>query len=227
MTFAATHAEAIFLPGMIPEKTKVVVDNIKSILTSQNRSPESVKFIAGIFVCVAETDSAAQAKWKELLTYADLEGTAALFGGWTGTDLSKFDDDADFSFSGPPAIQGLINTWTQIVPGTKDVKWTKRRVLQELAINGAHGRAVGGPETVADIMETWVREAGVNGFNLSYATTPGTFEDLIKYLWPELKKRGVLQEEYAGQTMREAYLQDEKGPRVREGHPAKEFAWKR
>jgi alkanesulfonate monooxygenase SsuD/methylene tetrahydromethanopterin reductase-like flavin-dependent oxidoreductase (luciferase family) len=120
----------------------------------------------------------------------------------------------------------LINSWTATVPGTKDVKWTKRRVLQELAINGAHPRAVGSAKTVADTMETWVNEAGVDGFNLSYATTPGTFEDLIKYLWPELRRRGVLQEQYAGSTMRECYLQDGGGPRVREGHPAKRYAAK-
>ena len=64
----------------------------------------------------------------------------------------------------------------------------------------------------------------IDGFNLSYAMTPGTFEDLIKFLWPELRKRGVLQEQYAGKTMRECYLQDGGGPRVREGHPAKTYA---
>lgn len=220
MTFAATHAEAMFLPGMIPSKTREVVDNVRSILTSVGRPTNSIAFIAGICVCVDETDEKAQAKWEDLLQYADLEGTAALFGGWTGTDLSKFDDDADFAFTGPPAIQGLISTWTKTVPGTKDVKWTKRRVLQELAINGAHPRAVGSAKTVADIMETWVNEAGVDGFNLSYATTPGTFQDLITYLWPELRKRGVLQTEYAGGTMRECYLMDGGNARVREGHPA-------
>ena len=75
-------------------------------------------------------------------------------------------------------------------------------------------------------METWVDEAGVDGFNLSYATTPGTFEDLIKYLWPELKRRGVLQEEYAGTTMRECYLMDGLGPKARTGHPARSYIGK-
>ena len=198
MSFAAAHAEAMFLPGMVPEKTGQIVRSMKEQLRSIGRPENSCKFIAGIFVCVDKTDEKAEAKFQDLLQYSDLEGTAALFGGWTGTDLSTFEDDADFAFSGPPAIQGLINSWTAVVPGTKDVKWTKRRVLQELAINGAHPRAVGSPQTVADILQKWVDEAEVDGFNLSYATTPGTFEDLITYLWPELRRRGVLQDEYAG-----------------------------
>ena len=160
MSFAAAHAEAMFLPGMIPHKTREIVHSVKTILRDIGRPENSCKFIAGIFVCVDETDEKAEAKFKDLLQYADLEGTAALFGGWTGTDLSQFEDDADFAFSGPPAIQGLINSWTATVPGTVGVKWTKRRVLQELAINGAHPRAVGSPQTVADIMEKWVKEAG-------------------------------------------------------------------
>ena len=114
----------------------------------------------------------------------------------------------------------MISSWTATVPGTAGLKWTKRRVLQELAISGAHPRAVGSPQTVADIMQRWVDQAGVDGFNISYATTPGTFEDVIQHLWPELRRRGVLQDRYAGGSMRENYLQDGQGARAREGHPA-------
>ncbi|KAH9836901.1 Nitrilotriacetate monooxygenase component A [Teratosphaeria destructans] len=72
-------------------------------------------------------------------------------------------------------------------------------------------------------MERWVREAGVDGFNVSYATTPGTFEDVIEFLWPELRRRGVLWEGFEGGSMRENYAMDGLGPRVREGHPARKF----
>lgn len=218
--FAAEHAEAMFLPGMIPEKTREVVESTKKLLIEKGRSPNSVKFVAGIFIVVDETDEKAQAKFQDLLQYADLEGTASLFGGWSGTDLSQFSDDEDFAFTGPPAIQSMISAWTATVPGTKGTKWTKRHVLQQLAVSGAHPRAIGSPATVADIMETWIREACVDGFNISYATTPGTFEDVIEFLCPELRRRGVLPGEFAGGSMRENFLQDGKGARVREGHPA-------
>ncbi|UJO22254.1 Dimethyl-sulfide monooxygenase [Fulvia fulva] len=221
--FAASHAEAMFLPGTIPEKTRAIVDDMKNQLVAHGRSEHDIKFIAGIFIVVDETDEKAQAKFQDLLQYADLDGTASLFGGWSGTDLSKFSDDEDFAFNGPPAIQSMVASWTATVPGTKGLKWTKKHVLEQLAISGAHPRAIGSPQTVADYMEMWVREARVDGFNISYATTPGTFDDLIKYLWPELRKRGVLQQEYAGGSMRENYLQDGKGPRAREGHPATKY----
>jgi len=36
------------------------------------------------------------------------------------------------------------------------IKWAKRRVLQELAISGAHARIMGGPNTVVAELERWV-----------------------------------------------------------------------
>ena len=211
----------MFLPGMVPAKTREIVQNMKNLLVKKGRSRDSVKFIAGIFICVDETDEKAQAKFQDLMQYADLDGTASLFGGWSGTDLSAFSDDEDFSFTGPPAIQSMISAWTRTVPGTEGVKWTKRHILQQLAISGAHPRAIGSPETVANIMETWIDEAMVDGFNISYATTPGTFQDVVKFLWPVLRRRGVLAESRVErQSMRSSFLQDGGGSLAREGHPA-------
>jgi alkanesulfonate monooxygenase SsuD/methylene tetrahydromethanopterin reductase-like flavin-dependent oxidoreductase (luciferase family) len=45
------------------------------------------------------------------------------------------------------------------------VEWTKRRGLQEFAVGGAHPRAIGSPQTVADILEKWIDVADIDGFN--------------------------------------------------------------
>ncbi|KAI9736595.1 MAG: hypothetical protein M1834_000798 [Cirrosporium novae-zelandiae] len=226
--FAVRHAEAMFLPGTEPEKTKKVVDDIRKSNAEQGRDPSTLKLLAGLLVIIDETDEKAQAKYQEMLQYADLEGTGALFGGWTGTDLSAFADDEDFAFKKVGGIQSIIETWSRTIPGSKGIKWTKKRVLQEMAVSGIHAKVIGSPTTVADELQRWIDVSGVDGFNLSYAHSPGTFKDMVKYLWPELKKRGVLQEEYAvpGGTTRENYLGDGQGPRLRAGHPATAYVWK-
>ena len=48
----------------------------------------------------------------------------------------------------------------------------------------------------------WVEETDVDGFNLAYAITPGTFEDIVEYVVPELQARGAYQTEYAPGTLR-------------------------
>lgn len=215
----------MFLPGMTPQSIRKTVDDIRGQAISQGRDPFTLKVIAGVLIIVDETDEKAQAKYEEYLKYADLEGTLNLFGGWTGVDLDKWDDDEDFKFTGPGSIQSMISTWTATVPGTEGAKWTKRRIAQELALAGAHARAIGSAKTVADYLQTWIEEGGVDGFNISYAVNPGDFEDIITYLLPELRARGVFWDDYAASTTRENYFQDGKGPRVRDDHPAAQHRW--
>ncbi|KAF2702764.1 alkanesulfonate monooxygenase [Pleomassaria siparia CBS 279.74] len=223
--FATKHAECMFLAGMTPQSVRKSVDEIRHLATTHGRPRTSIKLIAGILIIVAETDELARAKYEEYLSYADLEGSLTLFGGWTGTDLSLIDDDDDLQFTGPGAIQSLVSSWTATVPGTKNTKWTKARVAQELAIGGAHARAIGSPTTVADVLQTWITEADIDGFNVSYAVNPGDFEDILRWLLPELRRRGVFWETYLAGTTRENYSADGLGPRLREDHPGAQYKW--
>jgi hypothetical protein len=55
-------------------------------------------------------------------------------------------------------------------------------------------------------MERWITEADRDGFNIAYVTTPGTFEDVVDLLIPELRRRGLYPEakpEEKPWTMRE------------------------
>jgi alkanesulfonate monooxygenase SsuD/methylene tetrahydromethanopterin reductase-like flavin-dependent oxidoreductase (luciferase family) len=65
------------------------IDLIKKVSTEKwGRDPESIKFIAAINIIAAATDEEAEAKRDDLASYGDREGTLAMFGGWTGIDLS-------------------------------------------------------------------------------------------------------------------------------------------
>ncbi|CEL11814.1 hypothetical protein ASPCAL14910 [Aspergillus calidoustus] len=73
--FATKHAEAMFLPGMHIESVRKSVLEIRQTATAQGRDLNGLKLI------VDETDELAQQKYDEYLTYADLDGSLALFGG--------------------------------------------------------------------------------------------------------------------------------------------------
>lgn len=201
---------------------------IRDTAVKNGRSRDSIKLLTGMLIIVDETDEKAQAKYQDYVTYADHEGAAALFGGWTGQDLSKFSDDEDFAFTGPGAIQSMIKAWSDTIPNSGGIKWTKRRILQELAIGGAHAKAIGSPTTVADFLQNFIDISGTDGFNLSYAVSPGGFSDIVKYLFPELRRRGVFWNDYVKPegTMRENYAADGKGPRLRDDHPGSKYKWR-
>ena len=76
-------------------------------------------------------------------------------------------------------------------------QWTPRVVAGKAAIGGLGPVAVGTPSVVADEMERWVDEANLDGFNVAYVTTPGTFEDVVELLIPELRRRGAYPETVA------------------------------
>lgn len=65
--------------------------------------------------------------------------------------------------------------------------------------------------------------ADIDGFNLSHVTNPGSFEDIIDFVIPELQQRGLFRTkmEKEGAT-REAYLGSKW---LLEDHPGRKFRW--
>lgn len=67
--FAATHAEGVFVHGTRPEVIAPVVANVRARAAALGRDPRSVKAVTTIVA--GATDAEAQAKYAELLSYAD------------------------------------------------------------------------------------------------------------------------------------------------------------
>ncbi|KAI9836073.1 MAG: hypothetical protein M1819_001687 [Sarea resinae] len=225
--FAAQHAEAVFVSGQTPELLRKSVDSIRQQAAELGRDPRSIKIVAGILVVVAETSARAQAKYDEYLSYGNREGALALFGGWTGYDLSAYADDEDFRFVEQPAIRAIVNHWAATVPGKEGAKWTKRTIAEHCVLGGINSTVVGDPDTVADELERWADVADLDGFNFSYASIPGTFDDLITFVLPVLRRRGRLADEYAVPhgTLRESYRGAQGERRLADDHPGARYRW--
>ena len=92
-----------------------------------------------------------------------------------------------------------------------------RDVARFVGIGGAGPVLVGTPESIADQFEDWI-DAGVDGFNLAYTPTPGSFVEFVDGVVPILQKRGRMQKEYRPGTLREKLFG--KGPKLQVPHPA-------
>jgi len=56
---------------------------------------------------------------------------------------------------------------------------------------------------VADRLEQWFAAPACDGLVLSATHVPGAYEDFVRFVVPELRRRGLFRKCYAGTTLRE------------------------
>jgi len=218
--FAVEHAEAIFFSGSNPAIVRGWVDGVRAQLAARGRAADAVKVFAMATVIVAETDEAAAAKLEDYRGYVDLEAALALFGGWTGVDLSGADPDSPLEYIRTEGNQSALAAFTKLDP---ERVWTVRELAGFIAIGGRGPVIVGSPATVADELQRWSTEADIDGFNLSSAVRPADLLEFARLVSPELRRRGLLEpdEGTAVRTFRERVLG--RGARLAQDHRGAQF----
>jgi long-chain alkane monooxygenase len=210
--FAARHAEAVFLASRNPHGARAQVQDIRSRAIGHGRDPQDILFFQGLSVIVGGTEEEARRKERQIDEFASDEGYAAHMAGNLGIDLSEIDLEAPLYELPTANVQGVVRGLIESAP---DRSWRFGDLLRFIV----DLRVVGTPEQVADELQTWT-DAGVDGINLMYHTTPGSFVDFIDGVVPVLQERGLVQREYAPGTLREKLTDGADGPRINERHPA-------
>lgn len=200
ISFAAENAEAIFVAASTKEGLKATVGKLRDALEAAGRDRYSARIYTLLTIITDETSEKAQAKYEDFLQYTSDEGALVFMSGWMGVDLSQYDLDEPIGNVDSNAIQSAVANFQR--PNAEGGEWTVRDIGRNGAIGGLGPFIVGSGAEIADQLQEWVEETDVDGFNLAYAITPGTFEDVIEYVIPELRKRGAYPEEYAPGTLR-------------------------
>jgi len=214
--FAAKHAECVFLLGPSRQVVAPRVADIRARARRQGRNPDDIKIFTLMTVITGRTEAEAQAKYDEYRSYISHRGALTLLAGWTGIDFSKFALDEVIQYIKNDAINSAVEAFTVADPNRK---WTVGEIAEFVGIGGMGAIVVGSPESVADQLEEWVCDTGVDGFNLAYAVTPESFSDFVDLVVPELQRRGVYKRDYAPGTLREK-LYGSGRSRLPNDHPA-------
>jgi FMN-dependent oxidoreductase (nitrilotriacetate monooxygenase family) len=216
-SFAARNAECVFVGAQSKRLLKAYVGDVREKAAAAGRDPTKLFIYNLVTVIVDETDAKAKAKFEDYQRYASYDGSLVFMSGWSGIDFGRFDAADVIKKEETNAIHSFVE---HLAGG--DRTWT----IKELALWGGIGGVgpvfVGSPATVADILQEWVEETDVDGFNLAYAVTHETFEDVVNLLVPELQRRGVYPKAYGpGSTLREKLFSS--GPYLPSNHPAAQY----
>ncbi len=218
-SFAARHAECVFMSGPSKKVIAPRVAAIRKLAAEAGRDPAGVLMFAMMTVIVAPTDAEARVKHADYRRYADPEGALTLMSGWTGVDFSRLDPDQVVEHVENEAGRSALENITRADP---DRRWTVREVAEHVSIGGISPVLVGSPATVADELEAWIEETDVDGFNLTFIVRPDTFVDVVDLLTPELQRRGRYKTAYAEGSLREKLFGH---ARLDASHPASRHRW--
>ncbi len=217
-TFAGRHAECVFMSG--PSKTviKRYADDTRAALAEAGRAGEDAIIYSQALVVTGNTDAEAKVKYDEYCAHTNTDASLALLSGWTGIDFSQCDPDSTLEYVENDAGRTALASFTKSDPNRK---WTVREVAQFVALGGRGPVFVGSASYIADQMENWIDETGIDGFNLAFAVSPGTFRDIVEFIVPELQTRQRYRTQYSEGTLREKLLG--RGARLPENHVGRQI----
>ncbi|WP_255171110.1 LLM class flavin-dependent oxidoreductase [Natrononativus amylolyticus] len=214
--FAARNAEAVFVSQPTKAATRDYVTDMRERAASHGRDPDSLKFFPGIVVITGESEAIAREKYETYTEHVSVEGTLSLLSGFLDMDLSELEADQPIEHIETEAIQGAMNAFT-----TNDEReWTVGEAARFAGLGSTSPVIVGSPEQVADELESWREEVGVDGFNLKEVTRPGTLRNFVDLVVPVLRERGLIRESYERETLRENVLGRR---RLADEHPGRQM----
>ena len=207
--FAARHAECVFLNASGKENVARLVADIRA-----RASGRPILAFVGATVVVGRSTEEAQSLLEEYRHHAATEAALAHASASLGIDFSRYALDEAIEVGPGNAIRSNVEAMRR----GAGPQWTKRKLIDQFVLGSRQSPIVGSPAEVADELQSWVDETGVDGFNLSRTVVPECIESFVDLVVPVLQERGRYKHAYAAGTYREKLFAA--GPRLASPHPA-------
>lgn len=206
-SFAARHAEAIFVAHQTLEQAQAFYSDIKGRVAAAGRDPEHVLVLPGLVPIIGATEAEATAKAQQLEDLRVPEYGLRQLANILDVDESALDLDAPL----PRAVveqevrEGFDSRARLVIDLGQREGLTVRQLLGRLGGGRGHNVVIGTPEQIADLIETWFTQGAADGFNVMGAALPSGLQTFADTVVPILRERGLFRSEYAGTTLRDHY----------------------
>jgi alkanesulfonate monooxygenase len=202
------HFASVGTVARVAERLRWVASH-RDAAADLGRAANDLRIFGLVTVVVGASDEEARRKLAEYQSYASREGALALMSGWSGVDMSRYGLDERVDDASTQAIQSAMR-----MIGSRTVG----ELAEFLAVGGAAPVLAGSPATIADELERWVDETGLDGANLAYTVLPECFDEFVALVVPELQRRGRYKTAYREGTLREKLFG--RGARLEPPHPS-------
>ncbi|MBX5171029.1 LLM class flavin-dependent oxidoreductase [Rhizobium sp. NZLR1b] len=213
--FAARHAECVFIASPIPRAARSTVDALRAKAAAFGRGADALKILNLISVVVGRTEKEAHDKLEDYRRHSSVEASLAHYSASIGIDLSKYGLDEVIDQRSTNANQSALASITK--QAAKSV--TPRDIIDQMVLGSRMKPMVGSPQQVADHLETWIEEGGIDGFNLARTVAPESLRDFVDLVVPVLQERGVFKADYTEGPLRQKLFGGGNG-RLPAAHPA-------
>jgi len=200
--FAAETAEVVFGSSRTIEEAQEFYRDVKARVIAAGRQAEHCKILPGALVTVGRTGEEAREKQALLDSLVHPESGMPNLSIRLGIDASRFELDAPLPEI-PPSNQSRSQRDTLVALARRG----NLTVRQLARMMGGFGglEIVGTAGEIADTMQSWLETGAADGFNIMFPTVPTGLDDFVTLVIPELRRRGIFREEYAGTTLREHF----------------------
>ncbi|XID90901.1 LLM class flavin-dependent oxidoreductase [Paenibacillaceae bacterium WGS1546] len=216
--FAAKHAEVVLTVGSTAEEVRAFIRDVRELAARQGRDPANIKFLSVILIIVGKTELEAKERRDEYARLWSREGALAYHCSLTGYDLGKYDRDSYLEYAGTERHQ----TAAGAIKKASEKRQTVGELIDRVSSFEEQKAFIGSPGQVADQMQAWVEETGIDGYNILQFVAPADLRNIVELVIPELQRRGIFKTEYEEGTFREKLF----GPgrsRLPDDHPAARY----
>jgi alkanesulfonate monooxygenase SsuD/methylene tetrahydromethanopterin reductase-like flavin-dependent oxidoreductase (luciferase family) len=169
------------------------------------RDPDSVRVAPAVYVVVGETAEEAEQKLQQIEELANLTDSLTLLSEVFNYDFSQHPVDEPLSDEILASMTGLRGFLDRVI----ELSGTSNPSVNDFITSSGRGSLrefpvfTGTPAQVADQMESWFHADACDGFVLAATHMPGSYEDFVNLVVPELQRRGLFRDDYVDGTLRD------------------------
>jgi FMN-dependent oxidoreductase (nitrilotriacetate monooxygenase family) len=201
--FAGRWGEVIFSAAPNTQLARRGYAALREQASLAGRDPDTMRICNLVLPICAATRSEAEDRMALVETLPLEVDQLSLLSEALNFDFGSKGLDEPFTTEELASFSGLQSIRDRVLRASGNANPTVREFMQVSHRGRPDDAIVGGPKEVADALEEQFEARGCDGFVIAATHVPGAYADFVRFVVPELQRRGLFHTEYSGTTLRE------------------------